>query len=136
MIYPTAVRVKVQTMSSSREDLARWVADGWFQSAEHSTEARLEGGLAELGLGIKHVTRELRSHASRPPVVPPWTEWASQARGEKVAIYVDASEFEFDDQQRQGAGVGLVVRIEEEWWSLAIPLPAGQRSSTIPRGRQ
>ena len=82
--------------------------------------------LAEVGLGIKDVTRELRRHASRPPIVFPWTEWTTQAQGERVAIYVDASasKFEIDDRLRQGAGVGLVVHIAEGWWSLDIPLGA------------
>ena len=126
MIYQTAIRVKVRTMSSSREDLARWVAGRWFQSGEHSTEVRLEGALEELGLGIKDVTKELRRHASWPPVVFPWAEWVQRAQAEKVAVYVDASasEFEIDEQQKQGAEVGLVVQIAAEWWTLAIPLLA------------
>ena len=37
VIYQTAVRVKVRTMCSSREDLARRAAKRWFHSGEHST---------------------------------------------------------------------------------------------------
>ena len=102
MIYQTAVRAKVRTMNSSREDLARWAAESWFQSGEHSTEARLEGALNELGLGIKDVTAELRQHASRPQVVFPWAEWVQRAKAAQVAVYVDASpsEYEIDGQMR------------------------------------
>ena len=90
-------------MNSSREGLARWAEERWFQSGEHSTEARLEEILSWLGMGIKDVTVELRQRASRPQVQFPWPECVQQAAGKQVAAYVDASsgEHDIDQQMRQ-----------------------------------
>ena len=88
--------------------------------------------LAELGLEIRDVTVELRQHESRQKIKFPWREWVQQAAGRSVAVYVDAStgEHENGDQWLQGAGVGVVVQIAEEWWTLSVPLPAQYDTTT------
>ena len=81
----------------------------------------LESALQEIGWEAVYVSRQLRPRAGLSVMWLPWDEWAKTAPRSHGSVYAGVGACR-DSYGDTSSGVGLVTKMGNRWWGVAVPL--------------